>query len=602
MPSNNPWLFAAVFFTVLCLAGTSSAGDVLSFRWAFSVDGTVKALSSGDVDGDGVSEIVAASPKKIYVFDLKGDLIKSYPVDFAPSALYVKDIDGDGKADILVGSGWLNTSDVKESRFDFSDKDDIKEKPEYVYRKTRNQGDVYVIYGDSKEPVKWFKVGRWVKDIYVDDLDGDGVSEVLVASGGIDIDYVETLTVEIDPATGNQTYVRNRSEIYTENGTVTVYDINGSLRDVYVTPRTAWCVYSTSFGDFGNKYIIAGSGTVDILDRNATFVSSYEPLEYNYSILDVAAGDVDRDNIKEIAVSFMGPFSSGVYLLDHESSLLWEYRVSSENIAGLYVLNFDLDPLPEIVIASEGKMYVLDDEGNLEFMHSFDRAVDRLHVTGLGEDEYVDYVMSAGEGIYVYEVDEKFVKSQLADRFYQEAKRNFDSANYPASIVNLTSARYLYSELADPGKIALCDSLLEKINRDLLETKAATADSLYRNGISEYRFGGHTKAAEYLEKAREIYSQIGDIDGVAKCDDALREMEESGEGPQETSDATSTTSGERPEVPGTGGGGGTQSPSLLLFALIAIALMLFAVLLVKRSGKKKKPEDSGEADDRISKS
>jgi len=70
----------------------------MSSKWTAAADDDIKVIASGDVDGDNVSEIVAATQKKVYVYNSNGRQIKSYPIDFPPSTLYVSDIDGDGMA------------------------------------------------------------------------------------------------------------------------------------------------------------------------------------------------------------------------------------------------------------------------------------------------------------------------------------------------------------------------------------------------------------------------------------------------------------------------------------------------------------------------
>ena len=114
----------AVFFLIMCFALIFTAGSAyaaveqLSSKWTASVDDDIKALGTGDIDGDNVSEIIAADSRKVYVFNVEGRQIRTYPINFTASVIYVADIDGDGLNEILIGGGYMETKNLSVERFD----------------------------------------------------------------------------------------------------------------------------------------------------------------------------------------------------------------------------------------------------------------------------------------------------------------------------------------------------------------------------------------------------------------------------------------------------------------------------------------------------
>lgn len=589
MPSKNLTKILVVCLIFLYLMHGPVAEEQLSLRWTFDAGNKIKALTSGDLDNDNYTEIVAVSSKSVYVLNTKGDLKKEYPIKFNPSAVFIADIDNDSIKEILIGSGWMNTTDIRWGRFEFEDIEGMKEKEEFLYRITRNQGNIYIIQEDTKEPMKWLEVGEWVRDIFVDDLDNNGDNEILIVSGGTNIDYIEKIYTEINNETGNLTYVRNRSEEYSENGSLWIFNINGSLSSSYHTDNIVWCVYSSFLRDGEDRDITAGSKMVITLDKNAVELWTFKSLEEDYSIKEVLIDDIDNNRINEVVAAFTSPIVSGIHVLYRDGSEIWQYRISSissKDILGLFSINLDIDDDKEIVIASEKGIYVLDKKGEVEWIYLLTRDIDGIQVTDLGDNEYKDFIIASGNSLFVYEISKDFIKLQRADRYYQEAKRYYDSANYQDAIASLTNARYIYSELGNSEGISICDSLLEKINEGLKENKRGNANSLYRKALSKYYLGEYKEAREYAENALEIYTRIEDEKGISKCNSLLKDIKEI-----LGYEVTTTTSIilEETTTTITTNGGGMSPIILILLLIIIIILIAFGLhqIAIKRSKQRK---------------
>jgi tetratricopeptide (TPR) repeat protein len=592
----------AFFFFILCFALIFTAGSAyaaveqLSSKWTASVDDEIKAIGTGDLDGDNVSEIIAACPRKVYVFNAAGRQIRTYSINFTASVIYVADINRDGLGEILIGAGYMETKNLSVERFDFTDKNNIREKPEILYKVSRSLGDVYMIKSGAKEPVKWLEVGDWVRDIAAEDLNGDGVPELLVASGGSNVDYIEKITTGTNPDTGNQTYIRNYTENRYENGSILVFLSNRSLAVSYRTNNVLWYVFPVYLQKASGMAIVSGSTDLSIWAPSGTVVSTFKSLDTSYTILDVFSDKISGGKAKEFLVWFSSPSVEGAYLLDLDGIMLWQYRSPSRNLRGVYSLNLDIDGGKEVILATTQNIYVLNGAGKLKWSYVLPTPIDKISVTDLGENKYTDFVMSSGKKILVYETNEKFIKAQLAATYYQEARDNYEAGKYSDALINLTSAKDIYSQLSDSEGLNAVDQLFLSINSSVKDVRKDTALSLYKKARNEYYLGKYAQAKELLIKAKDIYYGAGDSEGVTRCEDFLTELGRS-EGtlapttsvPQEVStipeDVTVTT--EPSSASNTG-----RSPLILgLAGIILVLLIGFGIKQMKdhKMARPKKP-------------
>jgi hypothetical protein len=81
---------------------------------SFPLDGSFRFLTTGDFNGDGVTDLAAATPEQVAIFLGKSDgtftAVKPIALSDVPTALAAGDFNGDGKDDLAIGEN--NSSDV----------------------------------------------------------------------------------------------------------------------------------------------------------------------------------------------------------------------------------------------------------------------------------------------------------------------------------------------------------------------------------------------------------------------------------------------------------------------------------------------------------
>ena len=167
--------------TLSIFANQSNPGSITAASFAAKVDfptsGMPRAVTMGDVDGDGKTDIVYVSEENKTVTVLRNIAASQVisnsgstatfatPVDFStgdnPTSVALGDVDGDGKLDILVGNYAAGTVSV-----------------------FRNQSAAGVMNAASFAAKTDFSIGSQPFSIGVGDADGDGKPDVVAANAG----------------------------------------------------------------------------------------------------------------------------------------------------------------------------------------------------------------------------------------------------------------------------------------------------------------------------------------------------------------------------------------------------------------------------------
>ena len=162
-----PWsLGASAFLMMLCLLvfvrGGLAEEPGGELREVFTVEGNFTAVTSGDVDGDGQTRIVAASFERAdlqaeaRIYTLTGALLRSVPLEAMAKCLALAQLDGDPQKELVA----IQTG-----------------------RRGRTMLLKALVACDGDGSVLWTHEARGgVSDLAVADTDGDGIDEVAAAS------------------------------------------------------------------------------------------------------------------------------------------------------------------------------------------------------------------------------------------------------------------------------------------------------------------------------------------------------------------------------------------------------------------------------------
>ncbi|OYT53771.1 MAG: hypothetical protein B6U72_04820 [Candidatus Altiarchaeales archaeon ex4484_2] len=177
---------AFLILLLIHLIGLSNATGNLVDKWEFTADENIRSVGFTTIDNQ--SNVVIGAGKDIYLMDSEGNVIDEYTLDAEGfvTALASGDIDYDGVDEILVGVSYIETRDVNASYLDIN-KTDIGFSERIVYKVTVNEGEVYLI--DDGKTTKFFDAEGWVREIIVENLGNEWEKNIIVASGGSELEY-----------------------------------------------------------------------------------------------------------------------------------------------------------------------------------------------------------------------------------------------------------------------------------------------------------------------------------------------------------------------------------------------------------------------------
>ncbi|HLI71590.1 MAG TPA: FG-GAP-like repeat-containing protein [Ktedonobacteraceae bacterium] len=294
--------------------------------------GRVRAVFSGDLNGDGQLEVVAGTDDGgVHVFDARGEEVWSYICDDRIWTVYVGDIDLDGTFEVVAGSGG---------------------------------GQVYV-FSNAGE-IKWqSKLGNWIESVYIHEVKQTGYAELVVGLRG------HQGKIQIF----NNRFEAAAQPISTPHGVriVGTYDLDGDGvaeiiaggddDNVYTYKRDGSLFWSYRTGDRARGLVIRdidADGHMEIVvgseDRNVHVLDSEGHLKWRYytphRVLSVNTLDFDQEG--EIGV-FFGTDDGTVLFFTKAGDLLWRYIVG-DRVCGVQAADCNQDGKVEIIVGSEDLM------------------------------------------------------------------------------------------------------------------------------------------------------------------------------------------------------------------------------------------------------
>lgn len=386
---------------------TVSGGASLSHQ--LTIPGTDYWLLTGDVDGDGESEIITTSGSTLKIYSGNGALEKTIALPRTCELSMLEDADGDGVLDIGLGgrgpgfTGYIYKSDGTLLKSlaglhggSYGDHNMIP--------LTISNGKVLVGYnaGYSRTPrgVASFNYATGTEEWYYQigpangwyslaDLDGNGVLDITMNSATVH-----------NGASGNGT---TDGDLY-----LVVVNENGgkeiSLRYPSPSNGNAWHVFQDMDGN-GSMDIVAfeghdsryypGQSQIHIYDQNGFITHSFNgPYSTQWQH---AVGDLDNDGTKEVVASASN--ANKVYVLNNQLQ-----KVDEASIVGSVKLICDVtgDGSKEIImLTSDGWLKVLDKNLNLIDQVKCGSKSGNVITSDVNGDGIVDLLVQTDQ-LYVY--------------------------------------------------------------------------------------------------------------------------------------------------------------------------------------------------------
>lgn len=379
--------------TVVETAGSQSVfawreDGALLDGWPVDTGYTVRGLSSGDIDGDGMIEIIAScEDTKMYVWKHDGTAADGWPVDTTgafSSPPSLGDLDGDGDLEIVVKN---------------------------------LDGYVYAWHHDGTAVDGWpINMGHVWSDSTpgLVDIDGDGYLEIFVIGGYYNIyawhhdgTPVEGWPVETDDSAEDGLAIGDIDKdgeyeiVATEGGynnsKVHVWKTDGT--EMYGWPVTLNDTIQTSpsLGDLdgdGDLEILQSSRDDKLLyawHHDGSLVNGWPVIiDAQQFINSPSIGDIDGDGITEVLTGYgwYSTWSGEIIALHPDGTIVdgWPISTTGTIYGTVSIGDIDLDGQTEIAVGTAGtegspKVYLWDIEGSFQvnqvqwatFAHDFRR-------------------------------------------------------------------------------------------------------------------------------------------------------------------------------------------------------------------------------------
>ncbi len=369
----------------------AEGGLVFQPYWTFHTEVPVVAVATGDIDGDGTPEVVAATAGGVvYVLGNDGDLAWRYEAGFELADLVVGELYGDGGAAEILAQGenrlmltetqrpaWSSSGESLVSRRSVAVDLNGDGRPELVGAKDNSYLSVF----DPKSGSSGNKhsLGRPSVAVWAGEIDGDGRPELVpTLAGGRDIMVLEDDLVAA--------WTR---QIPDELGLVQGGDLDGDGQAEVVVLSAAW-----------KLYVLESDGSL-AWQTESLSVGKYTDAPVPDQLL---VQDLDGDGRAEIVAAAPGPAAT-IHVFDGRGEQVWRHALEGVSTpTRLAAGDIDGDGQAELMVTAEGQepAYLLNAAGERLAEYATGKTTGALACADLNGDGRGEIIVGSETGLQVF--------------------------------------------------------------------------------------------------------------------------------------------------------------------------------------------------------
>ncbi len=470
-----------ILLVILSLSNPANSNSInyedyplLKLKWKFPVGSD--DVYAFDFDRDG----------KIEVYSSKYDIVRSY--------LYVLNLDGN-----LMYKTWVDKVAEKKLIGCGAPERHAREKIMYFLpANIDNDNNLDIIAGSSmkgtalvEERVYYFEMEESVigthKTRYRWDYQmGDIPSKAIVMNGKI-------VVASLD------------SNLY-------VFDMYGGLIERYKTGGAIWDISLKDRSTLDGAVLGTFKGIYRIDGNEAKLI-----LSTNERVFKVDTGNADTDNQDDI-VALME--DGNFIMLDRNMNIIWKRRM--ENPIDVKILEFESSNFARTLIASDGIIYSVDENGNLNVEYILGEHINSMYVfSQSGNSRYV--IIGTSSSVYFFEINPDF-SVYMDGRYYLKNARYYylSERNCNKAIKYADKCYELFQDIDYFEGVLKCYLISSECRTiPTSENKSEKAMKFYNDADDLMKRGKYETALAYAEISLDLFFDANDKDGILKADSLI---------------------------------------------------------------------------------
>ncbi|MEM4347558.1 MAG: hypothetical protein QW802_03120 [Candidatus Altiarchaeota archaeon] len=503
-------------------------------KWFYDKAELITSGIFEDIDSDGIKDIIFSSlDSSIYVFTSDGKLKREIQLNGSVWDIAAYDIENDKKIELIAGH-FSGISAIKNYAliWDFKTNErifdvEVLESKNGTLIIGASKNSLYCLDAQGNE--KWKKEISDIEGIAKLDVDNDGKHELLVLANNeihaINFDGKEKWKYEIlEPS--NVIYTTNENEVLVSGKKLYSF----SLDENSIKNELAFQYLE----DAKNFYLEDNCDkAINLAEKAKKIFHSIDNvdglIECDRILLHCLPSPEVEEEIKRANEYFA---IAQEYYSSEEFKKAKEYATKAMDIYAKWGYKDETIKCDMLLNEINKKIFV---EGEVKAREFYLKAVDLLNNGDL--DNATIYANKALQ-IYADMDSESGISSansllseiskrrneMLAESYLEEAKKNFEFMNFEDTSKYAEMAKKIYLATKNDKKIEECNALISQVKR------YKEANEYYENAVKFFNEGKYKNASENAKKAKEIFEELKNEEGIKKVDELLKKLEGMGVG------------------------------------------------------------------------